>query len=90
MKKIQFTRGYRGAATKELFYDIGMVGEFDEAAAAAIIAEGAGRPAPMGAKVTGPDPLADMSGGQLQQMANQAARDAARNAQARQWAQWKP
>jgi hypothetical protein len=88
--KIKFCRGYRGRATDEKFYDMGMIGEFTEENAATIIAEGAGTAAPAGAKVTGPDPLADLSGGQLRAMVEKQARDRARNATARRWKQHAP
>jgi hypothetical protein len=84
-QKVLFTRDFRSAATGDKHFLAGTVGEFEDAAVAAIIAEGAGKPALPGAKVNGPDPLADMSGGQIQALLDRQARDNARNAQARRW-----
>jgi hypothetical protein len=38
---IQFSRGYRGKLTREIFYEAGTIIEFDDGAAANIVAEGA-------------------------------------------------
>ena len=38
---IQFSRDYRGKLTREIFYEAGTIIEFDDGAAANIVAEGA-------------------------------------------------
>lgn len=82
--KLKFLRDFRGRATNEKFYRAGTVAELDAAAAAALLAEGVAGPAPLGAKVSGPDTDADDPQGLRHKQAD-FLREQLRRAELRRW-----